>query len=88
MPRRYASYPDKFAALHILSTGGAWLLGFAMLIVLGYMLWALLWGEPVERNPWSSAGYEWLAPSPPPVDNFEEPPVFSRGPYDYDRMER
>jgi cytochrome c oxidase subunit 1 len=87
MPRRWASYPAKFTPLHVLSTGGAWLLGTSLLIVLGYISWALIWGERAERNPWSSASYEWLAPTPLPRENFDEPPVFDRGPYDYDRME-
>jgi len=40
-------------------------------------------GEKSPRNPWRSAGYEWMTPTPPPLENFLEPPVFHRGPYDY-----
>jgi cytochrome c oxidase subunit 1 len=34
-------------------------------------------------NPWGSRGYEWLTPSPPPLENFEAVPAFERGPHQY-----
>jgi cytochrome c oxidase subunit 1 len=30
---------------------------------------------------------EWQTPSPPPTDNFEQTPIVTREPYDYDRGE-
>jgi len=35
------------------------------------------------RNPWGSRGYEWDVPSPPPTENFDAVPVFTRGPHEY-----
>jgi cytochrome c oxidase subunit 1 len=83
MPRRYASYPAHFQPLHVLSTGGAFMLGVAMLLVLGNLLYALRWGRRIGNNPWRSRSYEWLTASPPSEHNFERTPDLSRGPYDY-----
>jgi cytochrome c oxidase subunit 1 len=83
MPRRYYSYPERFQALNVLSTGGAYLLGASLVLTLVYLLAALRWGPRAGDNPWQSRGYEWLTPSPPPKHNFVAPPVITRGPYDY-----
>src|SRR5207249_8642601 len=83
MPRRYASYPEKFQALHVLSSGGAAILGLAMLVTAGYLLHALLFGPRAGKDPWRSRSFEWLAGTPPLAHNFEETPVIDRGPYDY-----
>jgi len=45
-------------------------------------------GPPAERNPWGSRSYEWLAPTPPPLHNFDEPLEIERGPYDFHAPER
>ena len=60
MPRRYYSYPAHFQWLHVLSTGGAFLLGGALLLALGNLLWALKWGAAAPDNPWDSRSFEWL----------------------------
>jgi cytochrome c oxidase subunit 1 len=83
MPRRYYSYPERFQALNVLSTGGAFLLGAGLLLTLVYLLVALRHGPRAPANPWGSMGYEWTTPSPPPEHNFPSPPVMTRGPYDY-----
>ena len=83
MPRRYATYPEEFHALHAISTGGALLLSAGLLLALITLLVALLRGAPAGPNPWGSASYEWTVPSPPPPHNFEGTAVFERDPYDY-----
>jgi cytochrome c oxidase subunit 1 len=83
MPRRYYSYPERFQFLHVLSTGGAFLLGTALLTALVNLLVALRVGKPAGDNPWNSRAYEWLTRSPPPKHNFARTPVMSHGPYDY-----
>ena len=83
MPRRYATYAPAFQPLHVISTVGAWILGAALLMTLGYLLVALFTGERAGDNPWDSRSYEWCAPSPPPTHNFNEEPRFPLGPYDY-----
>ena len=87
MPRRYYSYPPEFQWLHVLATGGAFLLGGSVVLALGNLLAALKYGEPAGPNPWDSRSFEWLTASPPPVHNFPEPPVFDCGAYDYELSE-
>jgi len=83
MPRRYYSYPDRYQWLNVLSTGGAWLLGVALLLALGNLLVALKWGPRAGPNPWGSRSFEWLTASPPSKHNFEATPNIDRSPYDY-----
>jgi cytochrome c oxidase subunit 1 len=83
MPRRYYSYPAHFQWLHVLSTGGAFLLGGALVLTLGNLLWALAWGERAPGNPWDSRSFEWLTTSPPPPHNFRITPALDYDPYDY-----
>jgi cytochrome c oxidase subunit 1 len=85
MPRRYYSYPPRFQWLHVLSTGGAWLLGAAIFVALLNLVLALKWGKPAGDNPWKSRSFEWLTASPPPTHNFTTPPVLEGSPYDYSR---
>jgi cytochrome c oxidase subunit 1 len=83
MPRRYYSYPERFQWLHVLSTGGAFLLAGAILLALGNLVIALKWGARAPANPWSSRSFEWLTRSPPPPHNFERTPRLDFSPYDY-----
>jgi cytochrome c oxidase subunit I len=87
MPRRYYSYPPEFQWLHVLATGGAFLLGASVLLALGNLLVSLRYGPPAGPNPWDSRSFEWLTASPPPVHNFPEPPVFDHDPYAYELSE-
>jgi cytochrome c oxidase subunit I len=88
MPRRYGAYPEQFRMLHVLSSGGAFLLGGSLLLVLGNLAWALRWGRLAGPNPWNSACYEWtLADSPPVEHNFTAVPVVATDAYDYTRGE-
>ncbi|HEY7374831.1 MAG TPA: cbb3-type cytochrome c oxidase subunit I [Polyangia bacterium] len=83
MPRRYYSYPERFQWLHVLSTGGAFLLGSAILLALANLLFSLRWGARAGANPWGSRGFEWLTTSPPPKHNFPTPPRIDFSAYDY-----
>ena len=48
------------------------------------LIWSLLRGEKVERNPWQATTLEWLAPSPPlGHGNFDSEVVVRRGAYEY-----
>jgi cytochrome c oxidase subunit I len=75
MPRRYAFYPPEFQVLNVLSTAGASILGVGYLIPLVYLIWSMRYGKPAGPNPWHAKGLEWQTASPPPTDNFTEPPV-------------
>jgi cytochrome c oxidase subunit 1 len=87
MPRRYYSYPERFQSLHVLSTGGAYLLAGAILLSLGNLLIALGWGRRAPANPWHSRSFEWLTSSPPPKHNFPHSPRLDYSPYDYNLSE-
>ena len=83
MPRRYFNYPERFQALNVASTAGASVLAIGFLIILVYILVSLKHGAVAGPNPWGSRGYEWLTPSPPPLENFDVLPEFERGPHEY-----
>ncbi len=83
MPRRYYDYVPEYHNMHMVSTMGSWLIGIGFTIMFVNFFFSLKSGKRSPRNPWNSAGYEWMTPSPPPVENFPEPPTFTRGPYDY-----
>jgi cytochrome c oxidase subunit 1 len=82
MPRRYFAYPERFWPLNVASTAGASVLAFGLLLVLVYVLVSLRHGA-YASNPWHSRGYEWMTPSPPPVENFVGTPIFDRDAHDY-----
>ena len=83
MPRRYHQYPAEFQPWHIMSSTGAVVLAFAYLWPLFYFAWSLVKGERASDNPWDATGLEWQTGSPPPRDNFMEPPVVTAEPYGY-----
>jgi cytochrome c oxidase subunit 1 len=83
MPRRYYEYPPEFQVLNVMSTAGASILAVGYLLPLVYLLLSLWLGPEVGPNPWGAVGLEWETPSPPPVHNFDEPPVVPSRPYDY-----
>jgi cytochrome c oxidase subunit 1 len=82
MPRRYASYPEEFQVLNVMSSAGASILGIGYLLPALYLGWSLWFGKKAERNPWGAVGLEWQAPSPPPVHNWDREPVVTEV-YDY-----
>ena len=83
MPRRYYDYLPEFTELHRFSSIGAMIIGLGVLLMLVTFIQSLLSGKKAPRNPWGSAALEWQTPSPPPLENFRETPVVTRGPYDY-----
>jgi cytochrome c oxidase subunit 1 len=83
MPRRYFDYLPQFHALQFLSTVGSWILIGGLMLMFGTLIHSLFKGEKAEGNPWGGATLEWLIPSPPPKENFEEVPRVDRGPYEF-----
>ncbi len=86
MPRRYYNYPPEFAAYHVISTFGSYLLGAGFTIALAVLILSLFRGAKAPANPWGGNSLEWHTPSPPPLENFERSP---RGvdPYDFTKLE-
>jgi cytochrome c oxidase subunit 1 len=83
MPRRYYEYPPEFQVLNVMSTAGASILAVGYLLPLVYLMLSLRYGPIAGPNPWRATGLEWQVPSPPPPENFTEPPVVTAGPYAY-----
>ena len=85
MPRRVADYSPEFAPLNLVATIGAFLLGAGTLPFLINAVISLKRGAVAGNNPWRSRTLEWTVSSPPPINNFPEPPVVDGDPYDYGR---
>jgi cytochrome c oxidase subunit 1 len=87
MPRRYHAYPDEFQILNVLSTAGASILGFGVVLTAFYLPWSLRWGKRASANPFDAVGLEWTVSSPPTTHNFDEIPVVTHGAYERDQAE-
>jgi cytochrome c oxidase subunit I len=83
MPRRVFTYPNLpgWGLFNMISTVGAFILGFSVLMLGWNILWSLRRGEMAGNNPWNAWTLEWATTSPPPEHNFERvPPVRGRRP--------
>ena len=85
MPRRYHVYPEEFQILHLMSTGGATVLGAGYLVLFAYLMWSLVNGPKAGPNPWRAKGLEWEIASPPPPHNFHATPVVTNEAYAYEQ---
>ncbi len=83
MPRRYYDYDEIFHAGNIVSSMGAWVLYAGIVIIVINLFISLRRGAKAPVNPWGGKTLEWTVPSPPPHENFLEPPVIDKEPYDY-----
>jgi cytochrome c oxidase subunit 1 len=63
---------------------GSWLLVLGLLMFFGTLLYAILKGEKAEANPWGGVTLEWTIASPPPLENFDEIPTITHGPYHFE----
>jgi cytochrome c oxidase subunit 1 len=86
MPRRYYNYLDKFTLYHQFSTYGSYVMGIGFVIVAVYLVHSLFRGRRAPANPWGGGTLEWRCSSPPPHDNFAEPPTVGDC-YDYSNLE-
>jgi cytochrome c oxidase subunit I len=83
MPRRYYDHLPAFHGLHLVTTVGSWILVAGILIMVMNLVRGLFRKVEVPANPWGGVTLEWLVPSPPPVENFEELPVITEPPYTF-----
>jgi len=83
MPRRYHLYDPKFASFHIASTIGSWVIGLGFLVAMITIFKAMRSGKAAPANPWGGTTLEWTTSSPPIHENFEETPVITGRPYEY-----
>jgi cytochrome c oxidase subunit 1 len=85
MPRRYHAYADipSWQVLNVLSSAGASILAVGLILPAIYLCWSLVKGRPAGNNPWGAYGLEWDTTSPPPLSNFDIPPIVTRPAYAY-----
>jgi cytochrome c oxidase subunit I len=83
-PRRVSFYEPKLHTLNVWVSISAFVLGFSMLIFIFNTVYSLIFVRAkAEHNPWRSKSLEWQVPTPIPVNNFEQIPIFDSDPYDY-----
>jgi cytochrome c oxidase subunit 1 len=87
MPRRYHSYDAEWQVLNVLSTAGASILAFGLVLPAIYLTWSIFFGEDATANPWGAQGLEWETASPPPTENFPVTPIVTTPAYAYTREE-
>jgi cytochrome c oxidase subunit 1 len=76
MPRRVYEYPDirDLAILNMISSIGAFILGFGVLLTVINVARSLKVGAVAGPDPWKANTLEWFTTSPPPVNNFDAVP--------------
>ena len=87
MPRRYHEYLPQYEMWHKMSSYSSFVFGLSLLFVLIYLVHSLFKGEKSPQNPWGGVSLEWETATPPIEHNFEEQPICTRGPYDFDEIE-
>jgi cytochrome c oxidase subunit 1 len=84
MPRRVASYDPEFAIWNVIASIGAFMVGVAAIPFILNIVSSWARGAKAPPNPWNAIGLEWLLPSPPPSENFEDDvPTVISAPYGY-----
>jgi cytochrome c oxidase subunit 1 len=83
MPRRYFDYDEVFHAGNIISTMGSWVMYSGLAVIIINLFSSLKTGAKAPDDPWGGKTLEWTVASPPTVENFDEIPVITKGPYDY-----
>jgi cytochrome c oxidase subunit 1 len=77
MPRRIPDYALQFAEWNMISSIGAFILGFSQLLFLYNVIYCIRSGKPAQQKPWEGAdSLEWThLPTPAPYHSFETAPV-------------
>jgi cytochrome c oxidase subunit 1 len=72
MPRRYADYPDAFAGWNFVSSIGAYIFVFGLLVFIYGVITAFRSSERAAGNPWGPGAttLEWTLSSPPPFHQY------------------
>jgi len=89
MPRRYADYVPEYEPLNRMASCGGYIMIASILLFFGHLFYCLFKGRRAPDNPWGGATLEWTTHTPPPLLNFDEPPVVTRQAYEYpDEVEK
>ncbi|MEI6874140.1 MAG: cbb3-type cytochrome c oxidase subunit I [Spirochaetota bacterium] len=87
MPRRYFDFPAKFTELQMIASIGCYVMVAGIALVMWNLLRGAKRGETAPSNPWQGATLDWTLPSPAPLENWETPPIVTKGPYEFDHSE-
>jgi cytochrome c oxidase subunit I len=88
MPRRYYSYLPQYTTLQRISSIGSYIMVGGLGLMFGNLIHGFRRGKKAEANPWGGATLEWQIPSPAPIENFDEIPTVTRGPYVFGEPEK
>jgi cytochrome c oxidase subunit I len=88
MPRRYHDYLPQFHGLNVISSLGAFLMIYGLIVIIINLFRSAHRGKPAEANPWGGITLEWTIPSPPPVENFDKIPTIKYKPYDFKHLKK
>jgi cytochrome c oxidase subunit 1 len=83
MPRRVADYDPVFAGANLVTSIFAFILAASIVLYFYNIAYSWVRGEVAAANPWGAKSLEWQVPTPVPLENFEEIPVVTSGPYEY-----
>jgi cytochrome c oxidase subunit 1 len=83
MPRRYYDYLPQYATGNFLAGFGAMVMVFGIVMMFINLAMSFKKRVPAPADPWGGTTLEWKVPSPPPVQNFPEPPEIMDFPYDF-----
>jgi cytochrome c oxidase subunit 1 len=88
MPRRYYDYLPQYYHYHVASTLGSYLLAIGLFLVLFNWLHSIFYGEnETNPNPWNAKTFEWSKTAVVPIEhNFEQQPISTHGPYEFDQL--
>jgi cytochrome c oxidase subunit 1 len=87
MPRRYATYVPEYEFFHKFSTIGALIIGAGVAVMVGCFVHSLFAGKKAMQNQWGGVTLDWQTPTPPPLENFDTPPVVTHEVYDYTTLD-
>jgi cytochrome c oxidase subunit 1 len=87
MPRRYFDYLPQFTTGQVISSIGAFILISGLILMTGNLVYHRRRGAIAPANPWKGVTLEWLIPSPPPHENFDEIPEIKHKPYLFAKTE-
>lgn len=88
MPRRYYDYLPQFEPGNFWAGLGAYLMVAGIFLMFYNLLRSLRTGDQAAANPWGGTTLEWSTSSPPPRQNFVNPPRISADLYDFSQIIR
>jgi cytochrome c oxidase subunit 1 len=83
MRRRVADYPPALGTVNLLVSIAALNIALSVAVFIFNMVRSWQRGPRAVPNPWRAQTLEWQIDSPPPIQNFEQIPTVSAGPYEY-----